>query len=80
MDNLWKVHEYSRAKSFGRLLSDIGGHLGLFLGWNCFTLVNLMQGWITERMRLRKEAKAVEEAEDPRELIEMRDQREGNDP
>ena len=52
-----KVHEYQPAKTISSLIGEIGGHIGIFLGWSAYTIVELLQGWIKERRRLREEAK-----------------------
>ena len=51
------VHKYQTPKTFSSLIGDIGGHIGIFLGWSAYTIVDLLQGWIKERRRLREEAK-----------------------
>ena len=53
---------YSK-KTVSDFIADIGGHLGLFLGWSCFTLVEFLQGYLAERQRIRKKVKALEDKE-----------------
>ena len=60
-ENLVKVHSYLPPKSFGGFLADIGGHLGLFLGFSAYTVVEILQGWIAERKKFREEEEEEEE-------------------
>ena len=56
------MHTYLPPESFGGFLADIGGHLGLFLGWSAYTLVEIIQGWIAERKKFRDENKEEEKS------------------
>ena len=57
------MHVFYSKKTVSDFIADIGGHLGLFLGWSCFTLVEFLQGYLAERQRIRKKVKALEDKE-----------------